>query len=202
MLERVFGISYLAGLVAASAVRGWYGRGRRRRAIADRCREGWAVRLLMGLWGVAQVAAVLHVVTSRLEFADYELPAWTGWVGVPVFAAGVGLLWKSHADLGRNWSPSLEVMEGHSLVTRGLYRFIRHPMYAAHWLWVVAQPLLLHNWIAGLGGLAVFLPLYLLRVPREERMMLNRFGDGYRSYVKQTGRLFPRMRKQAGDVST
>ena len=39
-----------------------------------------------------------------------------------------------------------------------------------------------------------FLPLYLIRVPREEAMLLERFGDEYRDYMARTGRVFPRMR--------
>ncbi|MCL6613199.1 MAG: hypothetical protein K6U03_01040 [Firmicutes bacterium] len=57
------------------------------------------------------------------------------------------------------------------LVTQGIYGTIRHPMYASQLLWGIAQALLLQNWIAGPAGLAAFLPLYLVRVPREERMM-------------------------------
>jgi protein-S-isoprenylcysteine O-methyltransferase Ste14 len=102
------------------------------------------------------------------------------------------VFWRAHADLGRNWSPSLQVREGHSLITRGLYQYIRHPMYASQWLYVIAQPLLLHNWIAGLGGLLLFLPLYVLRVPAEEQMMVDGFGEEYRAYMLRTGRVLPR----------
>jgi protein-S-isoprenylcysteine O-methyltransferase Ste14 len=54
------------------------------------------------------------------------------------------------------------------------------------WLWVIAQPLLLHNWIAGLGGLKLFLPIYLVRVPREEQMMIDQFGEAFRAYRQHT----------------
>jgi protein-S-isoprenylcysteine O-methyltransferase Ste14 len=66
-------------------------------------------------------------------------------------------------------------------------------MYASQCLWGFAQALLLHNWIAGCAGLVAFLPLYLVRVPREERMMLDHFGDDYRAYCVQTGRIVPRL---------
>ena len=68
-----------------------------------------------------------------------------------------------------------------------------HPMYASQWLWSVAQPLLLQNWIAGWSGLLLFLPLYLSRVPREEQMMLVQFGEAYRAYMRRTGRVIPRL---------
>ena len=69
-------------------------------------------------------------------------------------------------------------------------------MYAAHWLWAIAQTLLLANWIAGPSMLVTFLPLYLLRVRNEERMMLEHFGDEYRRHIARTGRVFPRIRRR------
>jgi protein-S-isoprenylcysteine O-methyltransferase Ste14 len=59
------------------------------------------------------------------------------------------------------------------------------------WLWGIAQALLLWNWIAGWGSLVLFLPLYVLRMPREERMMLEYFGDAYRMYMHRTARVIP-----------
>jgi protein-S-isoprenylcysteine O-methyltransferase Ste14 len=55
----------------------------------------------------------------------------------------------------------------------------------------LGQALLLQNRIAGWASLVLFMPLYLLRVPREERMMLERFGDAYRDYMSRTGRIVP-----------
>ena len=74
----------------------------------------------------------------------------------------------------------------------GVYRFVRHPMYAAHLLWAVAQVLLIPNWITGPAMLVFFVPMYLVRVPREERMMLEHFGDAYRRYRARTGAVLPR----------
>jgi len=64
-------------------------------------------------------------------------------------------------------------------------------MYAAHLLWGIAQVLLLQNWIAGFAMLATSLPLYLVRIPREEQMMLEHFGEEYHLYMSQTGRVIP-----------
>jgi protein-S-isoprenylcysteine O-methyltransferase Ste14 len=88
-----------------------------------------------------------------------------------------------------------EVRERQTLVTSGVFKYMRHPMYSAHWLWGIAQALLVHNWISGLASLVIFISVYLLRVPREERVMLNEFGDEYREYIKRTGRILPRLWK-------
>ena len=108
-----------------------------------------------------------------------------------VFSGAQLVLWRSHVNLGRNWSPTMQIRNQQSLVDRGVYARIRHPMYTAHGLWGVGQMLLLHNWIAGPLFLVLFVPFCLYRVPREERMMIERFGDHYRDYVKRTGRYWP-----------
>ncbi len=108
-------------------------------------------------------------------------------------AAALWLFWRSHADLGPNWSVTLELRKGHQLVQRGVYRSIRHPMYASIWLFSMGQGLLLDNWLAGWSALASFAPLYFVRTPREEQMMCEFFGQEYRDYMRQTGRLLPRL---------
>ncbi len=113
------------------------------------------------------------------------------WLGAAVFAASLWLFYRVHKELGRNWSDSLEVREQHKLVTDGLYRYVRHPMYTAFFMWALAQALLLPNWIAGPAGLVGFGILFLFRVGREEAMMLESFGEEYRAYMARTARLIP-----------
>lgn len=142
-------------------------------------------------------APAIYASTSLLDRANYRLPLEAqrsvGGVGAMLMTLAIWLFWRSHADLGRNWSPSLQLREGHELVTEGVYRYVRHPMYASEWLWSIAQALLLQNWVAGWAGLALFTPLYVMRVPREEQMMLDRFGAEYRSYMNRTGRIVPQL---------
>jgi protein-S-isoprenylcysteine O-methyltransferase Ste14 len=139
------------------------------------------------------ITPLIYAATNWLDFADYNLPAWAGWLGVLLLAGAVSIFWRSHADLGLNWSPTLEIREKHELITRGIYGLIRHPMYASQWLLAIAQPLLLQNWIAGLINLLVFVPFYFLRVRAEEQLMLEQFGEQYRSYKQKVGSVFPRV---------
>ncbi len=88
---------------------------------------------------------------------------------------------------------TLELRRGHEIVRHGVYRRVRHPMYAAIWLVSLSQGLLLDNWLAGWSAVAAVAPMYLIRVPREERMMCDAFGDAYRDYMRETGRLWPRL---------
>jgi protein-S-isoprenylcysteine O-methyltransferase Ste14 len=195
VFENIFQISYLVGLVVGSVIRGWYVRKYRPDRKAIFRTEGPVVGLLASLWGIAILLPLLYTFTGWLDFANYGLPVWAGWLGTATFVLALWLLWRSHADLGRNWSVTVETKEEHRLVTEGVFRYIRHPMYAAHLLWGIAQALLIQNWIAGLASIVVLVPLYLLRVPREEEMMLEKFGGDYRLYMNLTGRVIPRLWK-------
>jgi protein-S-isoprenylcysteine O-methyltransferase Ste14 len=146
-----------------------------------------------------QLIPFIYIFSSWFDFADYDLPVGLsrilGGAGCVVFAAAIWGLWRSHVDLGRNFAPELKLRKEHKLVTDGVFRTIRHPIYAAHWVWALAQAMLLQNWIAGLSMLVAFWPLYSYRVTREEYMMCDRFGDEYRDYMGRTGRIFPRFKK-------
>jgi len=202
MLDDVFDLIFLIGFFAASAIRAfWLTRTphwwRRREKVADdRERKQDRPLLLLTTAGMI-IVPFLYLFTTRLDFADYSLPATAklvvGSLGAALFVQALWLLWRSHADLGENFSPGLQIKKKHALVTKGVYGEIRHPMYAAHLLWAVAQLLLLQNWIAGPAFLVASLPLYFARIPREEEMMEAEFGEEYLRYVERTGRVVPRL---------
>ncbi len=155
-----------------------------------------------GAWDIALIILVaigtvilpaLYLFTPLLSLSDYRLPLWVHCAGVAVMILALWLFWRSHADLGVNWSVTLEVRKEHQLITHGVYRHIRHPMYAAIFLFGIAQGLLLDNWLAGWSALATFAVMYFVRVPREERMMTEHFGQEYCDYMVRTGRVFPRL---------
>jgi protein-S-isoprenylcysteine O-methyltransferase Ste14 len=151
-------------------------------------------RSLLGLLFLAMFfIPLVYSTTSWLNFADYSLPVWAGWLGVVLILAALWIFWRAHADLGLNWSPSLEIRNEHKLITNGIFGYIRHPMYASQWVWVIAQSLLLQNWLAGFLSVIVWTIFYSLRVPPEEKMMLDTFGDEYREYMKITGAVFPKL---------
>jgi protein-S-isoprenylcysteine O-methyltransferase Ste14 len=135
---------------------------------------------------------LIYIFTNWLSFADYNAPVWVIGIGIVVMVAGLYLFWRAHSDLGRNWSNTLDIHSQHKLITQGIYQHIRHPMYSAAWLMYIAHVFLLSNWIAGFGGIIGFGLLYFLRVPKEEQMMLQEFGEEYQQYISQTGRVIPK----------
>jgi protein-S-isoprenylcysteine O-methyltransferase Ste14 len=190
MSDTFFTILYFVFVFAASIIRGVYSKQfRQNREYTDKLDKFLTILPVFGMF----IFPVIYALTSWLDFADYQLPTLAGWFGATIFTLSLWVLWRSHADLGRQWSVKVEIQEEHKLVTDGIFKHIRHPMYAAHILWGIAQPLLLWNWIAGLSMLVTIFPLYFYRVPKEEGMMVDEFGDEYRHYKDHTGRLFPKL---------
>ena len=134
---------------------------------------------------------LIWVVSPAFSFAEYPLRPEPLIAGVACLVVGLGLFHRSHADLGRYWSITLEVRENHRLVTHGVYRRVRHPMYSALFLYAIGQALALPNWVAGPSYLVSFGILFALRLRAEERMMLETFGDEYAAYSARTKRLLP-----------
>ena len=148
------------------------------------------VLLLISLSGLG-ILPLLYVASGFPRFADYTFRPAQAWLGVLFAVAALLLFQMTHRALGQNWSVTLQLRQNHKLITTGIYRKIRHPMYTAFWLWAVAQACLLPNWIAGLAGLVGFGSLFLGRVGRGEQMMLETFGDDYRHYMSRTYRIIP-----------
>lgn len=176
---------------------GWYviriphARRSRRTPVARSARGAREIALLLiSLTGLG-ILPLVYVATGFPRLADYPFRPAQAWLGAAVALASLTMFHLTHRALGRNWSVTLEVRESHKLVTEGVYGRVRHPMYTAFWLWAVAQALLLPNWAAGLSGLIGFGTLYFFRVGQEERLMIEAFGDAYRTYMDRTTRLIP-----------
>lgn len=156
-----------------------------------RSRRGPQERLLLGLASVGFVLPLVWVATPLLAFADHALRPAPFLAGLACLALGLWLLQHSHADLGPSWSITLELRESHALVTRGVYRHVRHPMYVALLLYGAGQALVLPNWLAGPFYLVAIVLLVALRLAPEERLLLEEFGADYEAYRARTRRLVP-----------
>lgn len=147
-------------------------------------------------------AGLLMEIALPLTVVVYAVhPEWVARLALPLPQAlrllGAGLcvgslvyLVRVHRALGRHWSASLRLRDDHRLVTEGPYRRVRHPMYTALIGNMTGLCLLSANPVIILPRAAQIL-LLLLRVGKEESMMLARFGEEYRSYMAHTGRLLP-----------
>ena len=180
----------LASSIAMVIIRAPHGQRSRGVKVVKSRRGGLEIALLTVAW-LAFFVPLVWVVAPIFAFADYPLRPAPLFAGVVCLAVGLWLFARSHADLGTNWSITLEVREKHQLVTEGIYRHVRHPMYLALLVYGVGQALAVPNWIAGPSYAAAMALLFALRFGREERMMLDEFGSDYEAYMRRTKRLVP-----------
>lgn len=188
---RVCEVIWFGGLASFYVIRYPFQR-RARRVRVSKSLFGRRESSLLGFafLGLCVVPAVYAFTGFPKSLDRLFLPA-IGWLGVLTLCAGLWLFLRTHADLGRNWSISLEIREQHALVQSGVYRLIRHPMYSSFFLLGLAQFLLFPNWLAGASGFLGVGVLYAFRIRQEERMMRESFGSDYLSYMARTKRLIP-----------
>lgn len=184
-------IVFLIGFITYVVIRGIYGSRAKSNEKAVSRADGLDRAVMVIVFMGCLLLPVVYLFTPWLAFADYHLPAFVPWFGAAVMVVALWLFWRSHADLGQNWSVTLELRKGHQLVKHGVYRSIRHPMYASILLFGLGQGLLLQNWLAGWSAFLTFAIMYFVRTPREEHMMCEFFGQEYRDYMRRTGRVFP-----------
>jgi protein-S-isoprenylcysteine O-methyltransferase Ste14 len=189
--ENVFRTALITILVCAAAVRGYYGVRSRRSGGKLAISEN---RLVMGLMGLVGLVGAYLLIGYLLfpgwvAWAALPLPSWVRWVGVALGVTAIPFLYWTHHTLGKGFSQALQVKEGQVLVTSGPYRWVRHPMYTIIVMILICLFLVSENWAIGvvfLGVAVVFVPL---RVKSEEAMMVQKFGDDYRTYQRRTGSL-------------
>jgi protein-S-isoprenylcysteine O-methyltransferase Ste14 len=139
------------------------------------------------------VAVIIYTVKPEwMRWFIFPLPPWLRWGGAVLGLVSLVLLvWVQHT-LGRYWCTDLQLREEHVLVTGGPYRWVRHPMYAATFMFLFSVTLVSANVLFAVGTALAIVLLYR-RMDEEEEMMVARFGAEYRNYTKQTGRLLPRV---------
>ena len=180
----------LASTVVMIAIRAPHGRRSQRVTVTRSHKTPLEAGLLVLAW-VGFFLPLVWIASPAFAFAEYPLRSGPLIAGVTCYVTGLWLFYRSHTDLGTNWSITLEIREQHRLITQGVYRRIRHPMYSALVLYSVGHALVIPNWVAGPSNLIAFAILFALRVRPEERMMVAEFGDEYIAYATQTKRLVP-----------
>lgn len=182
---------WVVGIIAWYVIRfPFERRAKRVRVVSSRRSHIETAGLAAALVGLAVIPG-FYVATGIPKAADHPAHIWAVIVGAAVFIAAMWVFRRTHKELGRNWSITLEIREKHELISRGPYAFVRHPMYTSFMLMGLGQAFLLPNWFAGLAGLVGFAILFFLRVDKEERMMLEIFGPQYRDYMDRTKRIIP-----------
>ena len=180
----------LAAMVLMFVIRAPHGARSARVKVTRSAKDRREIVLLVFAW-IGYLAPLAWAVVPALSVADYPLRPAPLVAGTACLALGLWVFHRSHVDLGTNWSVTLEIRESHRLVTHGIYRTIRHPMYTALLLYSIGQTLVVPNWIAGPANLIALVVLVMLRLPAEEQLMLDTFGSAYAAYLSRTKRLVP-----------
>ena len=158
-------------------------------------REGGSVALFVRVVGFFLLMAFLAMYITRAAWIDrfmFFLPDWLRWGGF-----GLGLItvvfWTwTQVTLDTQWSAQLQLTKDHHLITTGPYAIMRHPLYTGMFGWTVALALLAANWIF-VGVCVLSIAGLMWRVPKEEQMMIEAFGDEYKAYMQRTGRFLPKL---------
>ena len=158
-------------------------------------REGGRGALIVRVIAFFALMAFLVMYILGVKWIDaflFPLPAWLRWTGFAVGILSVVFWTWTQVVLDTQWSAQLQLTKGHHLVTTGLYARIRHPLYAAMFGWCVALSLLTANWIF-VVMMVLSIAGTVVRVPKEEQMMIEAFGEEYKAYMNRTGRFFPKL---------
>jgi len=130
---------------------------------------------------------------QSMTWASLALPSWCRWVGVIGGVSTIPVIAWVLRTLGRNVSETVLTKGNHHLVTTGPYRWVRHPLYTTGIALFLALSLIEASWLILLVALIVGALMNLLVIPLEEKALMEKFGQDYRAYIRNTGRFLPRV---------
>jgi protein-S-isoprenylcysteine O-methyltransferase Ste14 len=119
------------------------------------------------------------------------LSAWNI-VGLSLCVVGLSIAIVAARTLRRFYSSTLVMREDHQLITHGVYRFARHPLYLGVLIAIMGAPAYGPS-LYGFLILSLLIPIFLFRIKMEEDMLSERFGDEYDAYRWATKKLIPHL---------
>ncbi|HEV7745731.1 MAG TPA: isoprenylcysteine carboxylmethyltransferase family protein [Pyrinomonadaceae bacterium] len=118
----------------------------------------------------------------------------TVFTGVLAIVAAIGSVWLvtlAVKTLGKEWSLTARLVEGHKLATSGPYALVRHPIYTGMLGMLLATGLSISHWAALLAALLVFFVGTTIRIRSEEKLLREAFGDQFEDYVRSVRAIVP-----------
>ena len=135
-------------------------------------------RLVATIWDLVRQPASLYM------FSVQNI------AGLALIVVGLTTAIVAAVTLRRFYSSTLVTREDHQLITHGIYRFMRHPIYLGVIVACIGMPVYASS-LYGLLTMSALIPIFLNRIRIEERMLTDEFGDAYRQYKKTTKKLIP-----------
>ncbi len=112
------------------------------------------------------------------------------WLGLVLFGLGLATISRARVTLGRMYSLEVTIQKSHQLITTGLYRHIRHPIYSGVIIQALGFSLVFRSWI-GLAAMIPVVAFFLLRIKDEEAVLQSEFGSEWEAYCERSWRLIP-----------
>jgi len=136
------------------------------------------------------------ILPGWIAFLSISLPDWFRVIMVGVTALSIPLTLWGYRTLGKNWVHALDPSKfqqrkREALVTSGPYHYVRNPIYLGAFTFIIALALVAANWLLLLPALVLITIIYR-QIDKEEAMLIDRFGDEYREYMKRTPRIIPK----------
>ena len=155
-------------------------------------RESRAQRLRYWVWLVIAYFLLLYgprlAYPLNLRIVPHVMLA--AWSAAALCVAGLVFAVWARVTLGRNWSGVVTLKEGHELVERGPYRFVRHPIYAGILTMFFATALALGH-LAGFAATLLMFASFWIKLRDEEKLMLQQFPEQYPAYRQRAKRIIP-----------
>ncbi|MEW6240783.1 MAG: isoprenylcysteine carboxylmethyltransferase family protein [Chloroflexota bacterium] len=156
--------------------------------------EGRPMFLILRLGGLLLwLSAFAYLINPAwMDWSRVNAPGWVRWTGVGVGILCDILLYWMFTSIGQGITPTVATRKSHKLVTHGIYKYVRHPLYSIGTAFFLSFALMAANWFfAGMAILAFM--MLAIRLPNEEAHLIEKFGDEYREYTKRTGKFLPKI---------
>jgi len=115
---------------------------------------------------------------------------WPFWLGAALTVAGILFAVWAREHLGRNWSRSVTIKQGHELITTGPYAVVRHPIYTGILIGFLGMAIAISQ-VRGFIVIVLIFLVYWFKLRMEEEWMRSQFGETYATYSRQTAALVP-----------
>jgi len=137
------------------------------------------------VWGVRRAAF------SPILSGNKPVSIFAGQLAICAAVGSVCLITMAVKTLGKQWSITARLVEGHELATTGPYALVRHPIYTGMLGMLVATGIAISHWAALLAALAIFFMGTMIRVKSEERLLRDAFGEQFETYARRVRAIVP-----------
>ena len=143
------------------------------------------------IWITIIVSISLGIISKFLVEFPMAKSAWLSYSGLLIIVIGMVIRFIAILTLRRFFTVDLSIQHNHELINKGLYKYIRHPSYTGSLISFLGFSISMNNWISAIIIFVPVLLVFLHRMKLEEQLLLEKFGDKYLEYTKNTARLIP-----------